>query len=294
MRKLFTILAALLLTASVFSQAPQKMSYQAVIRNSSNALVTSTAVGMKISIFQGSTTGTPVYVETQIPSTNANGLVTIEIGGGTGFNTIDWANGPFYIKTETDPTGGTNYTITGTSQLLSVPYALYAASGGIPSGTIVPFGGTNIPTGWLLCDGTLYVVTQYPNLYAAIGINYGGILGANFNVPDLRGRFLRGVDGTAGNDPDNATRTTSNTGGNTGDNVGSLQNDAFQGHYHKSGGDANHRYTPYATTWDAGAGAVDLGNFFTLQPVSDGTNGTPRTTSETRPKNVYVNYIIKY
>jgi hypothetical protein len=130
MKKILAILAAIILTASVFAQAPQKMSYQAIIRNSSGKLVTSVAVGMQISIFKSSATGTAVYVETQTPTTNANGLVAIEIGGGTivsgKFDTINWAAGPYFIKTETDPTGGTSYTITGTSQLLSVPYALYA------------------------------------------------------------------------------------------------------------------------------------------------------------------------
>ena len=110
------------------------MSYQAVIRNASNALVTSHAVGMQISILQGSSTGTPVYVETQTPATNANGLVTIEIGSGTPvtgtFASINWSNGPYFIKTETDPAGGTTYSITGTSQLLSVPYALFAKTAG--------------------------------------------------------------------------------------------------------------------------------------------------------------------
>ncbi len=130
MKKVFTFLAAVLLTAPVWAQSPEKMSYQAVIRNSSEALVTNTTVGMQISILQGSATGTAVYVETQTPTTNANGLVSIEIGAGTvvsgTFASIDWANGPYFIKTETDPTGGTTYTITGTSQLLSVPYALHA------------------------------------------------------------------------------------------------------------------------------------------------------------------------
>jgi hypothetical protein len=134
MKKLVTICAALLMIASVFAQAPNKMSYQAVVRNSSNALVTNSVVGMQISILQGTSSGTEVYVETQTPTTNANGLASIEIGGGTvvlgNFSSIDWANGPFFIQSEIDPLGGSNYTITGTTQLLSVPYALYAASAG--------------------------------------------------------------------------------------------------------------------------------------------------------------------
>lgn len=132
---LIVTLAFLLINSSIFAQAPQKMSYQAVIRNSSNALITSTQVGMLISVLQGSSTGTAVYVETQTPSTNANGLASVEIGGGTvvsgNFSTINWANGPYFIKTETDPTGGTAYTITGTNELMSVPYALNAANANV-------------------------------------------------------------------------------------------------------------------------------------------------------------------
>jgi hypothetical protein len=130
MKKIFTILTAVLLTATLWAQSPEKMSYQAVIRNSNDALVTNQSVGMQISILQSSAGGTVVYMETQTPTTNTNGLVSIEIGGGTvvngNFSAIDWANGPYFIKTETDPVGGTSYTITGTSQLLSVPYALHA------------------------------------------------------------------------------------------------------------------------------------------------------------------------
>lgn len=126
MRKLVAIISIVLLTASMFAQSPQKMSYQAIIRDNTNKLVTNKIVGMNISILQDSASGTVVYTETQTPFTNTNGLVSIEIGGGSGFETIDWANGPYFIKTETDPDGGTNYTISGVSQLLSVPYALYA------------------------------------------------------------------------------------------------------------------------------------------------------------------------
>lgn len=130
MKQIFTFLAVVLLTVSVAAQSPEKMSYQAVIRNNSDALVTNTQIGMQISILQGSIYGAAVYVETQTLTTNANGLVSIEIGVGTVLNgdfaTIDWANGSYFIKTETDLAGGTSYSITGISQLLSVPYALHA------------------------------------------------------------------------------------------------------------------------------------------------------------------------
>ena len=128
---LFLFILALTVTAS-FAQAPQKFSYQAVVRDASNNLIANQSVGVQISILQGSAAGEAVYVETQNATTNANGLMTLEIGGGTmlsgDFATIDWGDGPYFLKTETDPNGGTNYTIEGTQQLLSVPYALYAGS----------------------------------------------------------------------------------------------------------------------------------------------------------------------
>ncbi len=143
MKKLFTLLAITLFAYNVFAQAPHRLSYQAVIRNSTGDLVTNHAVGMKISILQGSASGTPVYVETQTPTTNGNGLATIEIGGGTlvsgNFNAISWGSGTYFLKTETDPAGGISYSIAGTSQLLSVPYALFAKTGG---GLSLPFFGS--------------------------------------------------------------------------------------------------------------------------------------------------------
>jgi hypothetical protein len=127
----FVAVSILTMTATVFAQAPQKFSYQAVLRDNAGAILGNDAVGMKISILQGSMGGTAVYAETHAPTTNVNGLVSLEVGTGTvvsgNFSTIDWANGPYFIKSETDPTGGTSYTITGTSQLMSVPYAFYAA-----------------------------------------------------------------------------------------------------------------------------------------------------------------------
>lgn len=134
MKKVNGFLFLVFFALSGLAQIPQKMSYQAVIRSSTGQLVIDHAIGMRISILRDSESGTPVYVETHTPSTNANGLVTIEIGNGnviTGsFEGIDWSTGMYFIKTETDPEGGTNYTITGTCQILSVPYALYSKTSG--------------------------------------------------------------------------------------------------------------------------------------------------------------------
>ena len=96
-----------------FSQSvPQRFSYQAVIRDDVNQLLNNQSVGIRLSILQGGETGNAVYVETHIASTSSNGLVSLQVGGGTvvtgALAQIDWASGPYFIKTETDPAGGTN------------------------------------------------------------------------------------------------------------------------------------------------------------------------------------------
>ena len=149
MKKLYTLIASVVITSAVFAQAPSKMSYQAVVRDAGDVLVTSQVVGMQLSIVQGSVSGTVVYVETQTPTSNLNGLVSLEIGSGTvvsgTFNSIDWSKGQYFIKTETDPTGGRTYTITGTSQLMSVPYALHAnTADSIIGGATQVTAGTNV------------------------------------------------------------------------------------------------------------------------------------------------------
>ncbi|PIF45488.1 collagen triple helix repeat protein [Chryseobacterium sp. 52] len=151
MKKL-SFLAATLASALVFSQVQDAMSYQAIIRNSSNQLVSNQNVGMRFSILKGSTTGIVVYSETQTQSTNINGLVTVKIGTGTlvsgSYSTINWGADTYFIKIETDPGGSNNYTITGTSQLLSVPYALYAKTSGSslpgPQGATGATGATGV------------------------------------------------------------------------------------------------------------------------------------------------------
>jgi len=129
MKKIYLFIGSLMLALCMQAQVPEKISYQAVIRNDEGSLIKNQAISMQISFLQGSVEGDAVYTETHTATTNSNGLVSIEIGTGStsdDFMAIDWQNGPFFVKTETDPDGGNNYTITGISQLLSVPYALHA------------------------------------------------------------------------------------------------------------------------------------------------------------------------
>ncbi|MFC4165531.1 beta strand repeat-containing protein [Epilithonimonas zeae] len=150
MKKIVLIAAFALGTYMVSAQAPEKMSYQAIIRNNTGQLLTNQNVAVRVSVLQGSAAGTSVYSERITGTTNVNGLVSMEIGSGTvlsgTFNTINWGGNSYYLKTETDPTGGTNYTITGTSQLLSVPYALYAKSSGGGGGGSLTIPYTNTVT----------------------------------------------------------------------------------------------------------------------------------------------------
>lgn len=155
----FLKIAGLLLLILLFqnhaqAQVPQRISYQAVMTDTSDLPILNSPVGIRISILQGSSSGTPVYVETHTTTTNGNGLITLQIGGGTvvsgSFSSINWALGNYYVKTETDPNGGTSYSITGTSELLSVPYALYSVNGtpgpAGPAGPAGPQGATG-PSG---------------------------------------------------------------------------------------------------------------------------------------------------
>lgn len=153
----------------------------------------------------------------------------------------------------------------------------------VPPGTISAYGGTTAPLGYLLCNGDSVSRITYRKLFAAIGTAFGDVGGSSteFKIPNLQGYFLRGVDGGTGTDPDAASRTALNPGGNTGDNVGSVQSDDYKAHTHN-----------YLNAVVAGS---------TINNGSPNTGGVGATTTspttggnETRPKNVYVNYIIKY
>jgi hypothetical protein len=179
MRKFIIItLAYLLIITSIFAQSPEKMSYQAVIRDAKDNLITGTLIGMEISILQNAVDGTVVYVERQFPTTNDNGLVSIEIGAGAvrsgDFTSIDWANGLFFIKTAIDLNGGSSYSIIGTSQLLSVPYALHAKM------------AENI-VGDIAEKDPVYSVSQAKNITATDITNLSNLSGVNTGDQDLNG-----------------------------------------------------------------------------------------------------------
>ena len=184
-------LIATVISISVMAQAPQKMSFQSIIRNSSGALVINQPVGLRISVLQGSATGVAVYSETQTDSTNANGLVSLQIGGGkvvTGsFTAINWATGTYFIKTDIDPTGGNNYTVSGTSQLLSVAYALYAQNAGIPG--VKGDSGVSVRSSKVIGDSLFVTLTTGQT------INTGNVRGAQ-GVQGIQG--LTGSTGLTG------------------------------------------------------------------------------------------------
>jgi hypothetical protein len=295
MKKTITFFVLLVSTA-IFAQAPQKMSYQAVLRNVNNVLVANTSVGMRISILQGSATGTPVYIENQSPTTNSSGLVSLEIGGGTPvtgtFSSINWAGNTYFIKTETDPIGGTNYTITGTSQLLSVPYALYAQnSGNLPSTLqqVIDSGNSATKTVTDVAPNSVVLNTTGGNTtdvyYKGI---YSTITGTNGNNTSIQGTS-NGINpqrntGIAGHASNSAVVNTGVYGtafSSVGDNLGvwGTAGNAINGSDNR--GVMGYAITPtpsgnnYAVTgWAGGSEAFNtaVGAFADAAPSTNGDN----------------------
>lgn len=160
-----------------------------------------------------------------------------------------------------------------------------------PTGTIQPHAGSTAPEGFLVCDGTIVNIADYPRLYAVIGTSwgYGNNDGLTFHLPDLRGRMLRGHDAGAGRDPDRNSRTAANAGGNIGDNVGSVQGDSFRIHDHK--GPHNVTGNPDGAT--DSTGSTTSNRSYWRGGFTGSLNVGDRGGNETRPINANVNYVIK-
>ncbi len=185
------LLFMVLLCGITHAQAPQRFTYQAVVRNAGGQLITNHSIGVRISIVQGSATGNAVYVENHSATTNSNGLFTISIGTGNAtigsFSSVDWSIGTYYVKSEIDPEGGTDYTLVATQQLISVPYALYATTAeqlktpfsesqviSISNDTIFLTGGSFVilPHGF---SGNYYDLTGLPDWSDSIATFLNGI-----------------------------------------------------------------------------------------------------------------------
>jgi microcystin-dependent protein len=183
-----------------------------------------------------------------------------------------------------------------------------ATNDALPVGTIIAWGGTtrSVPSGWMLCNGKPLSKSAYPDLFTAIGTSWGAS-GSNFNLPDLRGRFLRGDDAGAGRDPDAKKRTPSNPGGSA-TGVGSVQEDSLQNHTHDQAPHQHQYYIYTSTTQVALSGSSGMyctnpsgQSLWNTIEASVNIMGAKRYSTkskvnageETRPKNASVNFIIK-
>lgn len=301
-------------------------SFQSYAVDGEGKAIGNTSINVRFTIYPVG--GSAEYEEVHTLNTDAYGVFNATIGSITPneFQKLNFNLKNYKLKAEVKRTTEGVYTVISDAVFQAVPYARNAANG-VPVGTVISFAGpaSNIPDGWLICDGSLVNRNTYPQLYNAIGFAWGGS-GDNFNIPDLRGMFLRGVAGGSGYDPDRNSRTALKSGGNTGDNVGSLQGNTFGSHTHTFNGNTgttsttghhNHGDGDYdnLVNWDgyhtadgvdhpgpnSGSTEINLSFYGTLQATGNHNHSfTPSGSNsatggnETRPTNVYVYYIIKY
>lgn len=333
-------LAGLFYTPAARAQvgAPKLINYQGRLTDASNHTLSNGIYVVTFELFDSKTSGTRIWGSTYSNVVVVDGYFNVVLGAAGGnavpgakVNDIGFAFGDperyLQMTVESGPGISAPQVLQPRQQFLSVPYAM----NGVPTGTILAFGGTNPPPGFLMCDGTNVLQRDYPRLFEVIGVSFGATSSHDFRVPDLRGQFLRGVSYTSDNDPDASWRTPQKAYGTTNmpNAVGSLQTSVNRSHSHAqqgtntsfSSGTHFHRVARGNTTtgeksywvnWgdddgysnnyiDGGDGprgdpveliAVNAGEHTHLVPLSGSTATTGGT--ETRPRNVYVNFIIKY
>lgn len=286
--------------------------YSALVRDTAGRVTPNKLVKMRFSILNSQGGGAPAYQETQTPTTDAYGFANVTIGQGSwvagtisDFTLIDFTSRSYWLMIEVYNNFTQSYDPLAKQAMQAVPYAKVAYKsvyGGVPAGTIVAFGGNvnAVPAGWVLCDGSAVSATdtKYINLYNAIGTAWGSPASGQFNIPDLRGVFLRGTSNGSGMDLDSASRVPIKIGGNAGISVGSFQGDNFASHNHGGG---NHKHYHWSETGAAGGSSTMLTGDGrsssqynnTSSCLNSGNIIFSQGGSETRPKNVYVNYIIK-
>jgi hypothetical protein len=316
------LLLALLFTrtgANAQTAANTGFEYSVLIRDTFGRFQPLTPVNIRSTLLLGQTgsTATSPWIEKQTVTTDNYGFANIVIGQGTrtggtatSFAGVDFSLNNYWIQIEVLNTTTNAYETFFKEALQAVPYAKVAGAlagqQGIPPGVITPFAGDtlHIPAGWLLCNGRELDNTNklYQPLFNAIGYNWGTSNNTTkFNIPNTLGLFLRGANFTGFWDIDAATRYAPVPGANTGNNVGSMQDDALQGHQHlffgydKLTGDLGYDNV-------AGLTNLSIGSRTTILNIPANTSAhyylpayglTRASAYETRPVNVSVNYIIK-
>ena len=287
LRTLFIGCALLLNGSLAFGQSPTSFTYQG--RLNLNGSPATGSYDMEFILLDAAYN--PLIFSVVDPVGVTNGLFTVMLDYGSAFD-----GSQRYLRIGVRPHGNTNYYtfLTPPQTFTAAPYAIYAENVGpnasVPPGSIMAYMGTNAPTGWLLCDGSAVSRTVYSRLFGVIGVANGYGDGMNtFNLPDLRAMFLRGVDGDAGIDIERDMRAAAKPGGNAGNAVGSLQQDQFKSHHHANGSfnqvlKLSNGTSTTATSTDVTSNEPDIINSVPMMNAG----GT-----ESRPKNVYVNYIIK-
>jgi microcystin-dependent protein len=311
--KLISFFTGILFSCALFAQTSDLgFSFQGYGIDPDGKALGTTNITVKFTLSKAGAT----FTEEHELTTDVFGVFTAVIGNSSvaknaafaklNFTDLTTAN-LFTLKVEVKKTSNGTYTTISNEPLKAVPYARAAANGN-PVGTILIFAGDlgNVPAGWLPCDGEPISKATYSQLYTAIGDAWGTPNSTSFNVPDLRGMFLRGVDAGANVDPEAGARTAANGNGNTGDLVGTIQSNEVQGHGHDiTDPEHNHTNGDYdqllndqspLTSIDAEirAGAANIFSAKPMQPSATGITVDSSTGTETRPINAAVHYIIKY
>ena len=280
--------------------------YHAVVRNSEGIVLPDTVVDLRVSLYPEQYASSPTWVETHSVRTDFTGSFGIRVGRGVrdnssiveSYSDVDFEAAYYWIKIELRE--GSNYHVVCDSELPSVIYTEVSHNATLfPAGMIMPFAGDvdHIPEGWMLCDGRELSRSAYSRLFETIGVCWGNGDGSTtFNIPDLRGMFLRGVSGDSGNDPDADSRYNE-FGGNQGNGVGTYQDNAIpniQGTFNGVEGHGMIANGPFRLTEERGIGTgkSDWDNYIIEFNLANVFN--PRNLStEARPINASVNYIIK-
>lgn len=319
MKRFLLLLSLSILSIIAFSQTSSKgFSFQGYAIDPEGKAISQQSITVKFTVYPKGGTGV-TYTEEQELTSDNYGVFHAEVGAENpaSFQKMDFTGSvDYWLKVQVKKTVGGAYTTINDAEMLAVPYARQAANG-VPVGTVITFAGpsSKIPDGWLICDGSQLdgSSADYAQLYNILGNTWGGS-GTNFRLPDLRGQFLRGVDGGAGTDPDAASRTSKN-GSNSGDDVGSYQTDETKSHNHgvtdpghnHGVTDPGHTHGIRSSSSDSNGGNNDYGNNHSrtnyTQSSTTGISINNATTgvsvnntggAETRPTNAAVYYIIKY